>query len=119
MLCHFKKLPAASISQKMTARQEAECTLRLLGDLKLIAVHLPLDANEEIEMHAFGLEPAFQGFAGIGAKLDEHFAFEHVDEDTFGAGGAPGMHALGKSFSALAGEAGERVLGKVAWHQNS
>jgi len=29
------------------------------------------------------------------------------------------LHALGKGFSSLACKAGERVLGKVAWHRNS
>jgi hypothetical protein len=103
----------------MTSRRKAERAWRLLGDLKLIAAHFPFDANEEIEMHAFGLEPTFEDFAGIGAELDEHFAFEHVDEDALGASGTTGLHALGKSFSTLAGEAGESVLGKVAWHGNS
>jgi hypothetical protein len=93
--------------------------LLLLGDLQGVAAHFPLDANEEVKVHAFGLEPAFESFAGIGAEFDEHFSFEHVDEDALGAGGAAGLHALGEGFGTLAGEAGESVLGEVAWHGNS
>jgi len=37
--------------------------------LKLVTLHFPLDAYEKIVVHAFGLEPAFEGFAGIGAKF--------------------------------------------------
>ena len=72
-----------------------------------------------IEVHAFGFEPAFEGFSRIGAKLDEHFSFKHVDENVLGASGAAGLHSLRESFSALAREAGQRVLCKVAWHRNS
>jgi len=91
----------------------------LFGDLQLVAAHFPLDANQKIEVHAFGLEPAFEGFAGIGAEFDEHFSLEHVDEDALGAGGAAGLHALSEIFRALAGEASQRVLGEIARHGNS
>jgi hypothetical protein len=70
-------------------------------------------------MHAFRLEPGFQIFAGIRAELDEHFSFEHVDEDTLRARESTGSHALGEGFSSLACEASERVLGEIAWHRNS
>jgi hypothetical protein len=33
----------------------ARQSLDLIGDLKFVAVHLPLDANQPIEMHTFGL----------------------------------------------------------------
>ena len=53
-----------SIRKGMTSQGvfEREPTIAsvLLGELEFIALHLPLDSNEEIEMHAFGLEPAFQ-----------------------------------------------------------
>src|SRR5258708_38383097 len=70
-------------------------------------------------MHAFGFQPGFQIFAGIGAELDEHFSFEHVDEDAFGMSEPSSLHALGESFGSLAREASERVLREVAWHRNS
>ena len=70
-------------------------------------------------MHAFGFEPAFEGFAGVGTELDEHFSFEHVDANALGAGGAASLHALGEGFGALTGEAGQGVLGEVARHRNS
>lgn len=53
----------------------------LFGNLEFIAAHFPLDSNEEIEMHAFSSKPSFQVFAGIRAKFNKHFSFEHIDED--------------------------------------
>src|SRR2546429_9725291 len=97
----------------------ARFVIALLGNLKFIAVHFPFDADEKIEVHAFGLEPGFQIFAGIGAELDKHFPFEHVDEDALGAGEPAGLHALRESLSSPAREASEGVLGEVAWHRNS
>src|SRR5712691_207416 len=98
----------------------ASCVASLLiGDLKFAAVHFPLDADKKIEVHAFGFQPRFQILAGIGAEFDEHFSFEHVHEDAFRMSGPARLHALGKSFGSLAGEASERVLGEVAWHRNS
>jgi hypothetical protein len=99
--------------------RQARVCRRLLSDLKFIAAHFPFDAHQKVEVHALGLEPGFQIFAGIGAKLDEHFSLEHVDENTLGACEPAGLHALRENFGSLAGEAGERVLGKVAWHRNS
>src|SRR6267378_3849026 len=96
-----------------------ESSLLLLGGLKFFAVHFPFDAHEKIEMHTFGFEPAFEGFAGIGAEFDKHFSFEHVDENALGASRAAGLHSLCESFSALAGEAGQGVPCEVAWHRNS
>ncbi len=75
--------------------------------------------HEKIEMHAFGVEPALDGLSRVGPELDEHFSFEHVDEDALGANGATGLHSPCESFSTLAGEAGQRVLRWVAWHRNS
>jgi hypothetical protein len=74
-------------------------------------MRFPFDAHEPIEMHAFGLKPGFQNFAGFGAKFDEHLAFQHVDEDALGVGCAARVHALGEILGALAGEAGQGVLG--------
>src|ERR1700682_1394539 len=91
----------------------------LIGDLKFVAVHFPLDADQKIEMHTFGFQPGFQIFAGIGAEFDEHFSFEHVDEYAFGMSEPSGLHALGESFGSLAREASECVLREVAWHRNS
>src|SRR5712691_7867549 len=91
----------------------------LVCRLKLVALHFPLDAHEPIEMHGLGFEPALESFAGIGAKFDEHFSFEHVDENTLGASGAASLHALRENFGALAREAGERVLREIAGHRNS
>ena len=54
-----------------------------------------------------------------GTELGEHFSFDHVDEDAFGASWASALHALGERFRALAGEASEGVLREVAWHGNS
>jgi hypothetical protein len=99
--------------------REEECRLLLPGRLKFVALHFPFDAHEKIEMHAFGFEPPFEGFAGVGAKFDEHFSFEHVDEDALGASRGAGLHALRESFSALAREASECVLREVPWHRNS
>ncbi len=42
-----------------------------------------------------------------------------VDEHAFGMREPSGRHALGKCLGSLAREAGERVLGEVAWHRNS
>src|ERR1700682_5873021 len=100
-------------------RNEPERALFLVSRLKFLALHFPLDTHEKIEVHAFGFEPAFEGLAGIGAKLDEHFPFEHVDEDALGASRAASLHSLGESFSALTGKARQRVLGEVAWHRSS
>jgi hypothetical protein len=130
-LNRFNAVPFQETSRSVTLleKQDAENAgipaaaekraLLLFGDLQGVAAHFPLDANEEIEVHGFGLEPAFERLAGIGAEFDEHFSFEHVDEDALGAGGAAGLHALGKRFRTLAGEASEGVLGEVAWHRNS
>jgi hypothetical protein len=112
-------VPSDARRLRTLPRQDAQIVAFLVGDLKFIAVHFPFDSNEKIEMHAFGLEPGFQIFAGIRAELDEHFSFEHIDEDTFRAREAAGLHALGKSFGSLASEAGESVLSKIAWHRNS
>src|SRR5882762_3999290 len=101
------------------ARAGKDQVLILLGGLKFLSLHFPLNAHKKIEMHAFGFEPAFEGFAGVGAKFDEHFPFEHIDENALGASGAAGLHSLCKGFSTLTGEAGQRVLSKVAWHRNS
>jgi len=91
----------------------------LIGNLKFVATHFPFDAHERIEVHAFGFEPGFQIFAGIGAKLDEHFSLEHVDEDALGVGEPAGLHALRESLGSLASKASEGVLGEVAWHRGS
>src|ERR1700674_3597145 len=91
----------------------------LIGDLKFVAVHFPLDADQKIEMHTFGCEPGFQILAGIGTEFDEHFSFEHVHEDALRMRDPSGLHAPGKSFGALAREACECVPGEVAWHGNS
>src|SRR5712664_2636625 len=93
--------------------------LVLICNLEFIAIHFPFDSNEKIEVHAFCLEPGFQLFAGIRTELDEHFSLEHIDEDTLRAREPASLHALGKSFGSLAGEASERVLGEIAWHRNS
>jgi hypothetical protein len=66
----------------------------LIGDLKFVAAHFPLDSNKEIKMHAFGFEPGFQIFARIGSEFDEHFSFEHVDEHAFRVSKPSGLHAL-------------------------
>ena len=108
--------------KKVMAKVLAEPVRRyvdLRSGLKLFSLHFPLDAHSKIEMHAFGFEPAFESFAGIGAELDKHFPFEHIDENALGASSAAGLHSLCESFSPLAGEAGQRVLGEVAWHGNS
>ena len=91
----------------------------LFGNLKFVPTHFPFDAHQKIEVHAFGFKPGFQIFTGIGAKLDEHFSLEHVDEDMLGAREPAGLHALRERFGSLASEAGEGVLGEVAWHRNS
>ena len=91
----------------------------LFGNLKFIAAHFPFDAHQKVEVHAFGFKPGFQIFTGIGAKLDEHFPFEHVDEDALGAREPASLHALRESLGSLASEASECVLGEVAWHRNS
>jgi transposase len=70
-------------------------------------------------VHAFGFEPSLERFAGIRTKLGKHLSFDHVHENTLGAGGAAALHALGKRLGALAREASERVLREVAWHENS
>jgi len=88
----------------------------LIGDLKLVAVHFPLDSNEKIEVHSFRFQPRFQVLAGIGAEFDEHFSFEHIHEHAFSVSEPTGLHALRKSFSSLACEASECVLREVAWH---
>jgi len=94
-------------------------TLILFGGLEFVALHLPLDAHQKIEVHALSFEPALERLAGIGPELDEHFAFEHVDEHAFGARRAAGLHALRERFGTLAREAGKRVLREVAWHRGS
>jgi hypothetical protein len=91
----------------------------LIGDLKFVAAHLPLDADEPIEVHTFSLEPAFKGLAGVGVEFDKHSSFKHVDKDTFSVSVPSGLHAMGKSFGSLAREASECVLREVAWHRNS
>ena len=91
----------------------------LIGDLKFVAVHFPLDADQKIEMHPFGFQPGLQILAGIGAEFDEHFSLEHIDEDAFGMSEPSGLHALSESFGSLAREASERVLREVAWYRNS
>ena len=102
-----------------SANIPAKTAVGSVSNLKFFTLHFPFDAYEPIEVHAFRLEPSFEGFAGFGVKLDEHFALKHIDENPLGAGGAAGLHALRKGFGALAGEAGKRVLGEVAWHRNS
>src|SRR6267143_832473 len=135
MLCSFKKVAAPSSSQHLTAKclgpmqlvaghgkevaRARKNQFFLFGKLQPVVLHFPLDAYEKIEMHAFSFEPAFEGFAGVGAELDEHFPFKHVEENALGASGAAGLHSLCESFSPLPREAGQRVLGKVAWHRNS
>ena len=114
---HVRSCPARESWATYTAA--VEINIFLVRRLKLVALHFPLDAHEPIEMHGFGFEPAFESFAGIGAKFDEHFSFEHVDEDTLGASSAASLHALRESFGALAREAGERVLREIARHRGS
>src|SRR5258708_4143682 len=70
-------------------------------------------------MHAFGFQPRFQVFSGIGTEFDEHFSFEHVDEDALRTSESAGLHALRKCFSPLPREAGKRVLCEIAWHKCS
>src|SRR6267378_3345040 len=70
-------------------------------------------------MHAFGFQPRFQVFAGIGAEFNKHFSFEHVDKHALRTSEPAGLHALRKSFSSLAREAGKRVLCEIAWHKCS
>jgi hypothetical protein len=70
-------------------------------------------------MHAFCFEPSFKRLAGIGTEFGKHLSFDHVDENTLCAGRAAALHALSKSFRALAREASKCVLGKIAWHGNS
>jgi len=110
---------AARSNQAASGGKTRKSTVVLVGDLKFITMHFPFDSNEKIEMYAFGFEPGFQILAGIRAELDEHFSFEHVDEDTLRACESAGLHALGKSFGSLARKASKRVLGEVAWHWNS
>src|SRR5882672_4782012 len=87
----------------------------LLGRSKLVALHFPVDAHEKIEMQAFGFEPGSKGFARVSAELDVHFSYKHVDENALGASRAAGLHSLCEGFTTLTGEAGQRVLSKVAW----
>jgi hypothetical protein len=81
--------------------------------------HLPLNADQPIEVHAFRFEPSLESFASAGVEFDKHLPFDHVDEDAFGVSASSGLHAPRESFGALAREASKRVLGKVAWHRHS
>ena len=47
---------------KNLRQRNAEVAAVLLDNLEFIALHFPLDSNEEIEMHAFRLEPGLQIF---------------------------------------------------------
>jgi len=94
-------------------------TRGLVGDMKFTFASFPLDSNDPIKVHAFGLEPRFEGLARIGSELGEHFSFDHVDQYPLGPGGPSTLHALRESLRALACQASECVLREVAWHENS
>jgi len=87
--------------------------------LAVLGQRFPLDAHQPIEVHAFGLEPGFEGFARVRAEFHEHFSFQHVDQHALGVRGAAALHALREIFRALAGEASERVLREIARHEGS
>src|SRR5271154_7208213 len=89
------------------------------GDFQLAVLGLPFDAHHPIKVHTLTLQPGFERLARFRAKFGEHFAFEHVYEDAFGAGGTALLHALGEIFGALARQAGQGVLREIAWHGRS
>jgi hypothetical protein len=88
----------------------------LARESQFVAAHLPFDAHEKIEMHAFGFQPRFQVFAGTGAEFHEHFSFQHIHQNAFRMSEPAGLHALRQCFGSLPCEASECVLRKVAWH---
>jgi hypothetical protein len=61
MLCYLKKLYGRTSLRKSKAlwtedfrRRKKQLAFLLLGDLQGVAAHFPFDANEKIEVHAFG-----------------------------------------------------------------
>src|SRR6266404_3951324 len=88
-------------------------------ELAVLGQRLPLDAHQPIEVHAFGLEPGFQGLARVRAEFHEHFPFQHINQHALGVRRAAVLHALREIFRALAGEASERVLREIARHESS
>jgi len=91
----------------------------LLGNFQLPIARFPLDPHHPIVVHSFCFQPRFESFAGIRAELGKHLSFEHVYENSFGAGRATTLHALSERLRTLAREAGECVLREVAWHESS
>ena len=61
VICH--NLPSDCLTGMRLAAGVAKVAFKLLGRLESVALHFPLDAHQEIEMHAFGFEPAFERVA--------------------------------------------------------
>lgn len=75
-------------------------------------------------MEFFSGQPFFQVFAGGSVEFHQHFSFLQVEDDAATGDGLGGgllarHDAAGQFFGSLAGEAGERVLRKVAPHWGS
>src|SRR5271169_3119553 len=78
-----------------------------------------LDAQQPIEMKFSGGQPLFQLFPARRVKFGKHLPFLHVEDDAARRQRLSAEKAAGEFFSALPGQAGERVLRYVARHSVS